>query len=317
MEQYKRIKEIGRGSFGVVYAALNKLTGEVVAVKKLNLKYPSVEECTNLIEVKALGKMNHPNIVNLMGVFKVNHIMYLVFEYMQCSLFQLMRVKTFSEDEIKNLCFQIFQGLAYMHGNSYFHRDMKPDNLLLSKNVIKIADLGQARETNGKQPYTDYVTTRWYRAPEVFLHSSVYDAAVDMWAMGAIMAELFTHRPLFRGDSGGEVLYKICSVIGSPTESKWSEGLQLARNMNYRFPDHPGMPLASLLPSASSEALCLIATLLSWNPCMRPTAMEALEHPFFDSCYHVTPAIHLNQDLPWKRALLKQTRSSKSCAQLV
>ncbi|CAI9287876.1 unnamed protein product [Lactuca saligna] len=313
MEKYVKIKKLGEGSYGIVYEALNKLTGEVVAIKKLKTKCTSKEECKNQIEVKALQKIKHPNIVKLKEINGENGNVFLVFECMECSLYDRLnniRMVSFSESEIKNLCFQLFQGLAHMHGNGYFHRDLKPDNLLLSKDhgIIKIADLGQARETDGEPPYTDYVTTRCYRAPEVFLHSSVYDPAVDMWAMGAIMAELFIHRPLFRGDSGGEVLYKICSVIGSPTESKWSEGLQLARNMNYRFPDHPGMPLASLLPSASSEALCLIATLLSWNPCLRPTATEALEHPFFDD---VTPPIHVNKDLPWKRALLKPARSSK------
>ncbi|CAH1418328.1 unnamed protein product [Lactuca virosa] len=290
MQKYEKIEEIGSGTYGVVWRALNKKTGEVVAVKKLYEKYTSMEECTNLIEVKALRQMNHPNIVKLKEIHKENDFLYLVFECMECSLYDRMKnMAAFSESEIRNLCFQLFQGLAYMHGKGYFHRDLKPDNLLVSSDVIKIADLGQARESNRKPPYT-----------------------VDMWAMGAIMAELYTNQRLFKGNSGGEVFYKICSVIGSPTESKWKLGLQLAVNMNYQFPDLPGVPLASLLPSASSEALCLIAALLSWNPCMRPTAMEALKHPFFHSCYHVPLPIHRNQDLPWKKALLTQTRSRKS-----
>ncbi|KAI3667490.1 hypothetical protein L6452_42553 [Arctium lappa] len=195
------------------------------------------------------------------------------------------RTNPFSETEIRNLCFQVFQGLAYMHDTvGYFHRDLKPENLLVSKDVIKIADLGQARKNNGRPPYTDYVTTRWYRAPEVFLYAQIQDSSVDMWAMGAIMVELYTLRPLFQGSSSTDVIREICSVIGSPTETTWSLGLYLASMINYQFPEFPGVGLSALLPSASAEAVDLITKLLSWNPCWRPTAKEALEHPFFRGC---------------------------------
>ncbi|KAI3667509.1 hypothetical protein L6452_42573 [Arctium lappa] len=292
MEKYLRIREIGRGSYGVVFQALNRENGEMVAVKKMiDRKYHSIKECMNLREVKSLCKMNnHPNIVNLKEVIVQNKILFLVFEYMECSLFDRMthRMNPFSETEIRDLCFQIFQGLAYMHGTvGYFHRDLKPENLLVSKDVIKIADLGQAREINGEPPYTDYITTRWYRAPEVLLHARAHDSSVDMWAMGAIMFQLFTLRPLFQGSSSTDVMRKICSVIGSPTESTWSLGIYLANNIGYRFPEFPGVDLSALLPSASPEAINLISTLLSWSPCSRPTAKEALQHPFFYGCYHI------------------------------
>ncbi|KVI03530.1 cyclin-dependent kinase F-4-like [Cynara cardunculus var. scolymus] len=285
MEKYQRIKEIGRGSYGVVYKALNTENGELVAVKKMiGRKYYSSKECMNLREVKSLCKMrNHPNIVKLKEVIVQKNILFLVFEYMECTLFDRMRDRTnpYSETEIRNLCFQIFQGLAYMHGTGgYFHRDLKPENLLVSKDVIKIADLGQAREINGEPPYTHYVSTRRYRAPEVLLHAMEHDSSVDMWAMGAIMVELFTLRPLFQGSSTTDVIRKICSVIGSPTDATWSL-------FNYRFPEFPGVDLSSLLPSASPEAINLISTLLSWSPCARPTAKEALEHPFFYGCSHI------------------------------
>ncbi|XP_022001875.1 cyclin-dependent kinase F-4 isoform X3 [Helianthus annuus] len=294
MERYKIIKEVGNGSFGVVWRALNKQNGEVVAIKKMKRKYYSWEECINLREVKSLRKMNHPNIVKLKEVVRENDILYFVFEYMECSLYQLMkdRLKSFLESKIKNWCFQVFQGLAYMHQRGYFHRDLKPENFLVSKDVIKIADFGLAREIVSQPPYTDYVSTRWYRAPEVLLQASTYGPPVDMWAMGAIMAELFTLRPLFPGSSEADEIYKICSVIGSPTKSSWAEGLELASTINYLFPEQlGGVNLSSLIPSASKDAVNLIALLCSWDPCKRPTAAEALQHPFFQSCYYIPPSL--------------------------
>ncbi|ESQ55462.1 hypothetical protein EUTSA_v10027028mg [Eutrema salsugineum] len=293
MDRYKLIKEVGDGTFGSVWRAINKQTGEVVAIKKMKKKYYSWDECINLREVKSLRRMNHPNIVKLKEVIRENDILYFVFEYMECNLYQLMkdRQKLFSEADIRNWCFQVFQGLSYMHQRGYFHRDLKPENLLVSKDIIKIADFGLAREVNSSPPFTEYVSTRWYRAPEVLLQSYVYTSKVDMWAMGAIMAELLSLRPLFPGSSEADEIYKICSVIGSPTEEIWLEGLKLANTINYQFPELPGVPLSSLMPSASEDATNLITRLCSWDPCNRPTAAEALQHPFFQSCFYVPPSL--------------------------
>ncbi|CAA2983529.1 cyclin-dependent kinase F-4-like isoform X2 [Olea europaea subsp. europaea] len=265
-----------------------------VAIKKMKKKYYSWEECINLREVKSLRKMKNPNIVKLKEVIRENDILYFVFEYMECNLYQLMkdRSKHFSEAEVKNWCFQVFQGLAYMHRHGYFHRDLKPENLLVSKDVIKIADFGLAREINSQPPFTEYVSTRWYRAPEVLLQSQMYGPAVDMWAMGAIMAELFTLRPLFPGSSEADEIYKICCVIGSPTKSEWPEGLELANAINYQFPQVASVPLSSVIPCVIEDAVNLIGSLCSWDPCKRPTALEALQHPFFQSCFHLPPALH-------------------------
>ncbi|KAK8520691.1 hypothetical protein V6N13_076823 [Hibiscus sabdariffa] len=293
MERYKIIKEVGDGTFGIVWRAVNKLSGEVVAIKKMKKKYYTWEECVNLREVKSLRRMNHPNIVKLKEVIRENNILYFVFEYMEFSLYQLMkeREQLFSEVEIRNWCFQVFQGLAYMHQCGYFHRDLKPENLLVTRDVIKIADFGLAREICSHPPYTEYVSTRWYRAPEILLQSYLYSSKVDMWAMGAIMAELFTLRPLFPGASEADEIYKICNVIGTPTKDSWPDGHNLARAINYQFPQFPGVHLSALIPSASDDAISLITSLCSWDPCKRPTAAEALRHPFFQSCYYVPPSL--------------------------
>ncbi|XP_068649779.1 cyclin-dependent kinase F-4-like [Aristolochia californica] len=295
MDRYKVIKEVGDGTFGSVWRAMNKQTGEIVAIKKMKRKYYSWEECMNLREVKSLRKMNHPNIVKLKEVIRENDILYFVFEYMECNLYQLMkdRGKLFSEAEVRNWCFQVFQALAYMHQRGYFHRDLKPENLLVTRDVIKIADFGLAREVTSEPPYTEYVSTRWYRAPEVLLQASIYGSAVDMWAMGAIMSELFTLRPLFPGSNEADEIYKICSVIGSPDQNSWAEGLQLANGIQYQFPQFASVHLSILIPSASEDAISLISSLCTWDPTKRPTAAEALQHPFFQLCYYIPPSLRM------------------------
>ncbi|CAM6040402.1 unnamed protein product [Sphagnum compactum] len=256
-------------------------------------KFYSWDECMNLREVKSLRKLNHPNIVKLKEVIRENDELYFVFEYMEYNLYQLMKEKDklFSEAKIRNWCFQVLQALAYMHKHGYFHRDLKPENLLVTKDVIKVADFGLAREVSSRPPYTDYVSTRWYRAPEVLLQSSSYTAAIDMWAMGAIMAELFTLHPLFPGASETDEIYKICSVIGTPNHHTWADGMKLAASMNFRFPHFPPTHLSVLIPSASPEAIDLMSAMCAWDPNKRPTAAQALQHPFFQIGMRIAPPI--------------------------
>ncbi|XP_009400730.2 cyclin-dependent kinase F-4 [Musa acuminata AAA Group] len=298
MERYMVIKEVGDGTFGTVWRAINKQSGEVVAIKQMKRKYYSWEECLNLREVKCLRRLNHPNIIKLKEVIRENDVLYLVFEYMECNLYQLMkdRNKPFTEDEIRDWCFQIFRALAYMHHRGYFHRDLKPENLLVTKNVLKIADFGLAREALSKPPFTEYVSTRWYRAPEILLQSSVYDSAVDMWAMGAIMAELFTLRPLFPGSSEADEIYKICSILGPPNQNSWAQGMQLADAMKFQFPQLASVSLSLLIPSASRDAIDLISSLCSWDSIRRPTAAKVLQHSFFQPCFYIPPSPRLRSE---------------------
>jgi protein kinase len=131
----------------------------------------------------------------------------------------------------------------------YFHRDMKPENLLINKDTVKVADFGLAREIRARPPFTEYVSTRWYRAPEVLLRSPHYNSPVDLWAVGVIMAELYTLRPLFPGTSEPDEIYKICSVLGTPNHENWSEGMKLAANMGFKFPK---VTLVSIVLNVSS-----------------------------------------------------------------
>lgn len=283
MEKYKSIEEIGDGTCGTVYKAINLETSEIVAVKKMKRKYYVWEECMNLREVKSLRKLNHPNIIKLKEVVRENNELFFIFEYMEHNLYDIMRERQrpFTEEEIRGLMTQLLQGLVHMHRSEYFHRDLKPENLLVTNNTIKIADFGLAREVSSVPPFTDYVSTRWYRAPEVLLQSSSYTPAIDMWAVGAILAELFTLCPLFPGESEIDQLYKICCVLGAPDWTLFREARNVARLMNIGYSEIMPANLFDLIPNASSEAINLIKQLCSWDPSRRPTAEQCLQHPFF------------------------------------
>uniref|UniRef100_A0A3B4XVT5 non-specific serine/threonine protein kinase n=1 Tax=Seriola lalandi dorsalis TaxID=1841481 RepID=A0A3B4XVT5_SERLL len=284
MNRYTTLKQLGDGTYGSVLMGRSNESGELVAIKRMKRKFYSWEECMNLREVKSLKKLNHANVVKLKEVIRENDHLYFVFEYMKENLYQLMkdRKKLFPESVIRNISFQILQGLSFIHKHGFFHRDMKPENLLcMGPELVKIADFGLAREIRSKPPYTDYVSTRWYRAPEVLLRSSTYSSPIDLWAVGCIMAELYTLRPLFPGNSEVDEIFKICQVLGTVKKMDWPEGYQLASAMNFRFPQCVPTHLKTLIPNASNEAITLMKDLLQWDPKKRPTAILALRYPYF------------------------------------
>ncbi|XP_056290714.1 serine/threonine-protein kinase MAK isoform X6 [Pseudoliparis swirei] len=285
MNRYTNLKQLGDGTYGSVLMARNNESGELVAIKRMKRKFYSWEECMNLREVKSLKKLNHANVVKLKEVIRENDHLYFVFEYMKENLYQLMKDrenKKLSENEIRNILFQVVSGLAFVHKHGFFHRDMKPENLLcMGPELVKIADFGLAREIRSKPPYTDYVSTRWYRAPEVLLRSATYSSPIDLWAVGCIMAELYTLRPLFPGNSEVDEIFKICQVLGTVKKTDWSEGHQLASAMNFRFPQCVPTHLKTLIPNASNEAITLMRDLLQWDPKKRPTAVQVLRYPYF------------------------------------
>lgn len=155
--------------------------------------------------------------------------------------------------------------------------------------TVKVADFGLARETRSRPPYTDYVSTRWYRAPEVLMRSTHYNSPIDTWACGCIMGELYALVALFPGTSEADQMYKICSVLGTPTAQTWPEGLKLATQMGFRYPPFVRTPLSQILPTASSEALDLLTDLLQYDPYRRPTASQALQYPFFHANATLAP----------------------------
>jgi len=284
MNRYQTIKTLGDGTYGSVYLAKNNDDGALVAIKKMKKKFYSWDEAINLREVKSLKKMNHVNIVKLREVVREHDNLFFVFEYMKENLYQYMksRDRYIPEQSIRSISYQILSGLHFMHKNGFFHRDIKPENLLLmGPELVKIADFGLAREIRSKPPYTDYVSTRWYRAPEVLLRSTNYNAPIDLWAVGTIIAELYMLRPLFPGSSEIDEIFKVCSILGTPTRTDWPEGHQLAANMNFRFPQCVSSDISQIIPQASRDAVQLMSDLMLWNPKKRPTTGVALKYPYF------------------------------------
>lgn len=305
MNRYTTIRQLGDGTYGSVILGRSLESGELVAIKKMKRKFYSWEECMNLREVKSLKKLNHANVIKLKEVIRENDHLYFIFEYMKENLYQLMKDRTglFPESAVRNIMFQILQGLAFIHKHGFFHRDMKPENLLcMGPELVKIADFGLAREIRSQPPYTDYVSTRWYRAPEVLLRSTSYSSPIDQWAVGCIMAELYTLRPLFPGSSEVDTIFKICQVLGTPKKNDWPEGFQLASAMNFRWPQCVPSNLKTLIPNASPEAIHLMTDLLQWDPKRRPASAQALRYSYF----------HVGQALGTPQQILEQGRPQPS-----
>ncbi|XP_017060960.1 serine/threonine-protein kinase ICK [Drosophila ficusphila] len=292
MNRYITLTQLGDGTYGTVVLGQRKDTGEKVAIKRMKRKYYSWEEAMNLREVKSLKKLSHPNIVKLKEVIRENDTLYFVFEYMKENLYQMIKDRDthLPEPELKSILFQVLTGLAFMHRHGFFHRDLKPENLLCSgPELIKIADFGLAREIRSRPPFTDYVSTRWYRAPEVLLHSTNYGSTIDLWAMGCIMAELYTFRPLFPGSSEVDQLFKICSVLGTPEKNDWPDGYRLASMIHFRYPDCIKVPLSSVVSRCSQNGLDLLEDLLAYDPDKRPTAQQSLKYPYFHALKRISP----------------------------
>uniref|UniRef100_A0A8C6R2A6 Protein kinase domain-containing protein n=1 Tax=Nannospalax galili TaxID=1026970 RepID=A0A8C6R2A6_NANGA len=234
--------------------------------------------------VSSLKKLNHANVVKLKEVIRENDNLYFIFEYMKENLYQLIkeRNKLFPESSIRNIMYQLLQGLAFIHKHGFFHWDLKPENLLcMGPELMKIADFGLAQEIQSRPPYTDYVSTRWYRAPEVLLRSTNYSSPIDVWAVGCIMAEVYTLQPLFPGASEIDTIFKICQVLGTPKKTDWPEGYHLSSAMNFLWPQCIPNNLKTLIPDPSSEAIQLLRDMLQWDPKKRPTASQELRYPYF------------------------------------
>lgn len=282
MNRYENIEDIGSGAFGNVTKCVEKETGDYVAIKKMKEHYRSWEECLELKEVKSLRKIQHENVVKMKTVFRENDNLYLVFELCGPSLLKVVRShqQPLPEPFIRNIMTQLLRGLNAVHHQGFFHRDIKPENLLFAGDVLKILDFGLAREIRSRPPYTQYAGTRWYRAPEILLRHPFYNSPVDIWAAGAICAELFIGKPIFQGSSETDQIYKICNILGPPSPSNWSDGAKLAQKMGLKFPAVAGTGLASAIPNASKDAIDFIAQLLALDPNHRPSAKKALTLPF-------------------------------------
>ena len=243
---------------------------------------------------------------------KETGILNLIFEYMEKDLFILMKERTpkkLNENQIRSIIYQTLMGLSYMHKYGFFHRDLKPENLLVTGEIIKIADFGLAREIRSIPPYTEYVSTRYYRAPECILKSNNYNSPIDIWALGCIMAEMYLHpQPLFFGNNEKEVLYKICSILGTPNHDIWNEGISQANKMDIKFPKFEPQKLENIITNASKDAIDLISQMIKWDPNKRATASNLLQHKFFNN---INNLMFISNDFNGSNLLISSIKGNK------
>jgi len=322
LRKYEVAQKLGKGAYGIVWKAHDKKTRDVVALKKIFDAFQNATDAQRTYrEVVFLQQMgNHENIVQLQNVLRADNDrdIYLIFEYMETDLHAVIRANILEEIHKQYIMYQSFKALMYMHSAKLVHRDMKPSNLLLnSECLMKVADFGLARsllmdkenDKDTKPQMTDYVATRWYRAPEILLGSNKYETAVDLWSLGCIFGEMLGSKPVFPGTSTLNQLEKIGEMIGAPTSDDItalgstftlemldqmpfpysppefdSSGKRKTRPFSKDNPPGPDQRTTSdwktLYPKASDDAIDLLNKLMLYNPNDRITAKDGLEHPY-------------------------------------
>ncbi|KAG4999918.1 hypothetical protein AAZX31_08G112500 [Glycine max] len=320
--KYVPIKPIGRGAYGVVCSSINRETNEKVAIKKIgNIFENSIDALRTLRELKLLRHIRHENVIALKDVMMPIHKtsfkdVYLVYELMDTDLHQIIKSsQPLSNDHCKYFLFQLLRGLKYLHSANILHRDLKPGNLLVNANCdLKICDFGLAR-TNGVdgQFMTEYVVTRWYRAPELLLCCDNYGTSIDVWSVGCIFAEILGRKPIFPGTECLNQLKLIISVLGSQHEShlEFIDNAK-ARRFIKSLPYTRGRHFSQLYPQADPLAIDLLQKMLVFDPTKRITVLEALQHPYMASLYDPRcdpPAqvpISLDIDEHWGEPMIRE-----------
>ena len=286
LEDYIKTEKIGEGTYGTVFKSKCKKTGATVALKKI--KYHDEEgglPNTSIREISVLREMDHPNIVQLLDIIIQGEDLYLIFEYLTMDLQRYITDYPggLYPHLIQSYCYQLLQGLLYCHQKRIMHRDLKPANLLLNKDGgIKIADFGLARAFSVPQGrITQSVQTLWYRAPEVLLGGGRYSCPIDVWSVGAILAEMMLGSPVFRGDSEISQLQSIFQVLGTPTNISWPQVTSLP-NFPFNLQNFDKNILdIKMSGKCCRRSLDLLNHLLVLDPCQRISAKEALTHDYF------------------------------------
>nr|GLL35334.1 mitogen-activated protein kinase 9-like isoform X1 [Ipomoea trifida]GMD33935.1 mitogen-activated protein kinase 9-like [Ipomoea batatas] len=299
--RYQVQEIIGKGSYGVVGSAVDTQTGERVAIKKINDVFEHVSDATRILrEIKLLRLLRHPDIV------EIKHIMlppsrrefrdiFVVFELMESDLHQVIKANDdLTAEHYQFFLYQLLRGLKYIHTANVFHRDLKPKNILANADCkLKICDFGLARVSFNDAPsaifWTDYVATRWYRAPELCgSFFSKYTPAIDIWSIGCIFAEMLTGKPLFPGKNVVHQLDLMTDLLGTPPPEtiariRNEKARRYLSNMRKKQP----IPYAQKFPHADPLALRLLERLLAFDPKDRPSADEALADPYFQGLANV------------------------------
>ncbi|XP_008810980.1 mitogen-activated protein kinase 9-like [Phoenix dactylifera] len=299
--RYQMQEVVGKGSYGVVGAAIDTHTGERVAIKKINDVFEHVSDATRILrEIKLLRLLRHPDIV------EIKHIMlppsrrefkdiYVVFELMESDLHQVIKANDdLTPEHHQFFLYQLLRAMKYIHSANVFHRDLKPKNILANADCkLKVCDFGLARVSFNDAPsaifWTDYVATRWYRAPELCgSFFSKYTPAIDVWSIGCIFAEMLTGKPLFPGKNVVHQLDLMTDLLGTPSpESIARIRNEKARRYLSNMRKKPPVPFSQKFPGVDPLALRLLEHLLAFDPKDRPTAEEALADPYFNNLSNV------------------------------
>uniref|UniRef100_G1S1J8 MOK protein kinase n=1 Tax=Nomascus leucogenys TaxID=61853 RepID=G1S1J8_NOMLE len=253
MKNYKAIGKIGEGTFSEVMKMQSLRDGNYYACKQMKQRFESIEQVNNLREIQALRRLNpHPNILMLHEVVfdRKSGSLALICELMDMNIYELIRGRRYplSEKKIMHYMYQLCKSLDHIHRNGIFHRDVKPENILIKQDVLKLGDFGSCRSVYSKQPYTEYISTRWYRAPECLLTDGFYTYKMDLWSAGC-------------------VFYEIAS--------------KQSRAMNFDFPFKKGSGIPLLTTNLSPQCLSLLHAMVAYDPDERIAAHQALQHPYF------------------------------------
>lgn len=292
--KYAPVKAIGSGAYGVVCACVDQEAKRKIAIKKITNVFEDMVDAKRIMrEVKMLAHFNHPNVIQLFDLVPPRNKrefrdMYLVLEYMETDLHKIIYSKNvLTFQHYQYFLHQLLKGLKYIHSAGVIHRDLKPSNILLNANCdLKICDFGLARSTGDENIMTQYVVTRWYRAPEIMCCDEHYDAKVDMWSVGCILAEMIKRKPLFPGDHYIQQLNLIFQMLGTPSnnEISWIENRRALQFIRSR-PPMKGKNLKKIFNNVSAEGLNILQSMLQFNPNQRISVDEALSHNFLSS-YH-------------------------------
>ncbi|XP_013623337.1 PREDICTED: mitogen-activated protein kinase 11 [Brassica oleracea var. oleracea] len=287
--KYVPLRPVGRGASGIVCAALNTETAYQVAIKKIGKAFDNIIVAKRTLrEIKLHKHMDHDNVVAIKDIIRPRqrdnfNDVYIVYELMDTDLHAIIRSnQPLTDAHSRFFLYQLLRGLKYVHSANVLHRDLKPSNLLVNANCdLKIGDFGLSRTRSETDLMTEYVVTRWYRAPELLLSCSEYTTAIDIWSVGCILGEIVTREPLFPGRDYIQQLRLIIQLIGSPDDSS----LGFLRSDNTRryvkqLPQYPRQNFADRFPNMSIEAVDLLQKMLVFDPSKRITVDEALCHPY-------------------------------------